>query len=826
MRIKEKTVLSVMPDSGRELHAELDVTDQSNFMHPAFKQAITEINSLVKQANQFVYKNDDDLYGYGGNVIAFCGGRGQGKTSVMLSFAKAMADGLKNFAFSSAYETDCNCDCDNRQKESCSFPCEFRDKRKSAPMRGLAFECEFKMVDPIDPAMLMKSGNAVNAVLAFIYKELEEMVRNGQISNLSERDKADLYLLFQSCTEWMRDSAKESNADELDMYLRFGDGFGIKRTLYDLIQLYLYRDGNAQYSQSGKDTRRDKFLVIQMDDTDLQLNNTFETIESIRRYLSLPNVIVLMAADMKQLRTLVTKHYYLQMKDAICAEICSKKDVQLMAAKYLDKFIPAHQAIYLPLIKDVIEEKGSVYIRFMGNDKDYELCEYVAQRIYERTGLIIRNKKKELHFIIPSTLRGLRHLLKLLNDMQDCGECPVVETSESYDEFRARAEWTRKRQTNILRFESYFLSDWWASKLTDDFSYQILNCINDSSKAYVLQNLFRAFFSKVNQIKRPGKIQEWNVNFTFPKLVEALEEYESIMVNLDAKHLVIAVKTYISIQLLKFRYREEIQSIYRWISAERMASSERAFIFQYDFAPETYNKGLFVEEANIEYSNSALAVYNKIEKYIYNYLDGVMRLECDKRRKLLSYMNVFARVLLLPRIRDSKAQRARAIPLQDYSNAVCCNLEVQDAIRERLECWLRYERTDAVYDALSITLPKEGTQEEFLGLFKKINDELRDAFPNVEIFGNKTSGISLLGLYNLYSHIIDDVNMSLRWGDDTKEVTRALEDYIRSRNYYRFTPNDSQNKKTVENAKQTQEVTEPSAVKQIKKESPKDDTPQ
>lgn len=770
---KEKTVLSVMPDSGRELHAELDVTDQSNFMHPAFRQAITELNSLVKQANQFMCKNDDDLYGYGGNVIAFCGGRGQGKTSVMLSFAKAMAGGLKDFAFSSAYETDCNCDCDNRQKEGCSFPCEFRDKRKSASMRGLAFGCEFKMVDPIDPAMLMKSGNAVNAVLAFIYKELEIMVRDGKISNLSERDKADLYLLFQSCTEWMRDSAKESNADELDVYLRFGDGFGIKKTLYDLIQLYLYQDGNARYSQSGKDTRRDKFLVIQMDDTDLQLNNTFETIESIRRYLSLPNVIVLMAADMKQLRTLVTKHYYLQMKDAINADICSKKDVQLMAAKYLDKFIPAHQAIYLPFLKDVIEVKGSVYIRFVGGDQEYELCKYVAEKIYERTGLLIRNENKEVHFIIPSTLRGLRHLLKLLNDMQDCGKCPKIETSISRNAFRERLEWTKTRQTNIVRFESYFLSDWWASKLTDDFSFEILNCINDSSKADVLQNIYHAFSVKNNQLKQQDNISALTANYTFPRLISILQEYEEKTISPEAKHLVVAVKTYISIQLLKFMYREEVKSIQEWLEGENTVKNEKMFVFNYDFALETYKNGLFTELSEDEGNDTC----QDEEDPINGFLAWVAATDYEDEEKLLAYMNAFVKVLSITKAKEGKEEKLYVVNSQDYANTVCCNLEAQDIIKESIMHWLKKYNRDEYEEFITKALNKNSgeqlnnneavTSESNIGqifieteetqkeaaipyeLFERIDKELAKEFTYVEHFNeSKTKYTSLIAIYN------------------------------------------------------------------------------
>ena len=640
-----RIVLDLISGNDRGLYDTQDIFDKNSFMHPAYRQAITELNGIVKQSVDWSEEmwGDADLYGYGSNIIAFCADRGQGKTSTMLSFGNALRNGLS----------------------------------ENEEISPLVANSSFFVMEPIDPSMLMKSGHAVEVVLAFLYKAIKEDLLKGKIQDMCEHDKVKLFADFQRCFRWIQNSNNDELLDEFETYLQIGDGFCVKKTIYDIIQKFLDFKSNdresCEISNIRKRTRKpnQRYLVIQLDDTDLQLNKTFEIIEEIRKYLSLPNVIVLMAADIGQLRKLVQKHYYLELKQAVEAGICAESDIRRMAAKYIDKFIPSHQIIQLPSLREVLETEGAIRLKKQGSEKIIDLQTYILECIYERTGLIFVKEPNAMHYIIPTTLRGLRQLLQLLEDLEECEALPEVSNSADSVYLVNRLEWTRKREANLAIFKSYFIGDWWASKLSTIDSAEVLTCLTGSSRADTVVYAYYKIAELYNQLNNESCIDK----YTFSQFMRVMDNYMKVATDASVKHLCFAVSTFFSMQFTKMLYVAQRHSIEEWLE-NKLAQRERMFIFDLSILQEIYKDGIFVNEScyndeSLYKSGFCMSVSDIINK------DGDDAL-------MLKWLNYYAKALFIPTNQYSKRDPMISVMIQDYAAMLCCNIEVLKKIKDFL----------------------------------------------------------------------------------------------------------------------------------------------
>ena len=635
---KQNVILELASGNNRGLYSVQDIFDDNCFMRPAYRQAITELNGIVSQALEWPQNeewDDTELYGYGSNIIAFCADRGQGKTSTMLSFGNALSQGLCGEGV--------------------------------AP---LVTGCSFSVMDPIDPSMLMKSGHAVEVVLAFLYKAIKEELLKGTINDLDDRAKAGLFSDFQKCFRWIQNSTRDELLDEFETYLQTGDGFSVKKAIYDIVQKYLdFKCARLSYSKSKFNRRQNKsFLVIQLDDTDLQLSKTFEIIEEIRKYLSLPNVIVLMAADIDQLRKLVLKHYYSEMKQALEANICSNEDIRRMAAKYIDKFIPSHQIIQLPSLSTVMETEGCIMLKRQGHGDLFDLQEKVLNLIYNRTGLVFAKPAQGMHQIIPSTLRGLRQLIQLLEDMEDCSSSPGISKSSDDAYFINRIRWTQIREANLTIFKNYFIGDWWASKLLDADSCEMLACLKASNQC----NFAKYAYNKLGDFIQQQKINKSDLEaFNFPTLMKAIDTYVANANNTAAERLKFAVNTFFSIQFNLVLCAEQRRSMEKWLQASS-AQREKMFVFDLSNLKTFFSLGIFEKE---DCCNDEEFYKNGFDV---NYDNFIVHIAAHKF--LPKWLNYFVKALWLPVRGHSKDDIMFGVLVQDYAALLCCNLDAIQSI--------------------------------------------------------------------------------------------------------------------------------------------------
>ena len=335
-----------------------------------------------------------DLARYPNNFIAFCAGRGQGKTSAMISFSKA----LQNLG---------------EGKKQKDFWKEGFDKNV------------FYVLDPIDPTMMSREDSILRIVISRMFEcyDREEQRRRNR-HNFSMENEPELLKEFRQCYRSLDVLQKGRDLqdcyDDLEYLAELGDSSHMKETFQRLVSRFL------DMLFQGQNGKSHQFLVIQIDDADLNASNAYRIVEELRKYCVVPNVIILMATDLEQLELTVEKHFIEELEmlckykkgDRTVLEHCHK-----MMERYLDKLIPGARQIHLPLIDHFIKEHENelelCYYDERGRSHSGDYQDVLMQMIYKKTGLVLMKPSDYLHNLLPKSMRELTHMLAFLSDLED-----------------------------------------------------------------------------------------------------------------------------------------------------------------------------------------------------------------------------------------------------------------------------------------------------------------------------------------------------------------------------------------------------------------------
>lgn len=716
-----KTANVVRIKAGQE-HQILDdqtITEQESLMYPAFSTAVDALSGIVRHSDDWKYaedergnsdntKNKDKFYGYSNNILAFCAPRGQGKTSAMLSFSNALQGKGDN-------------------------PYKKLDVIKE--------DHSFRCLSPIDPTMLSESESVIQLVLGILFSEISikwstaDNWRSAATQQESEKIQIleDIKSCYKSLQYINQQSSKENSPDDFEKMLATSDIFQLKKHIHDIIMYYfkLLR-WNAEHS----------FLVIQLDDTDMQMKNAYSILEEVRKYLAMPNVVVLMATYFEQLRILITQQYATQLKSY--SDLAKRNELtRRMAAKYLDKLIPASQTVHLPtmrLQRDT-EKKLMLVVERNGVDSEPdELENKMFSIIYEKTGLAFIRHNNYMHNLLPTTLRGLQHLFRLLDQMMIPPKPEAIEFGNYPEQKEKKKEYyIRMREhldgkyRNLLLFESYFLNDWCNSKITDE-DWKILEELDNTAS---IRRLHRAVDILTKKFKREESIcvscpqpiltllksEEKELLEVLQNISSGYKEFRRLSSDSDssndssyyiqlmlllaegakqciteADHLfVFAVETYFSIQFNKLAIVDQIASINDGL--EKLNISDASM-------KESDSTGL---------DNQLLYKFNGLINHLYDGHDKPQKTSDWKRVlnewlddfdklsgklhnnniKLTAILKSFLRLFDLSELKSqTNRPQVNSIMLQEYLVYFCCNLDVLAQVLKRSDAFISKGKTD------------------------------------------------------------------------------------------------------------------------------------
>ena len=334
------------------------------------------------------------------NLVAFCGDRGEGKTSCMLSVAHVLA----------GYDNIKDGDCASLDIE-----------------RAEIANAGFEVLDLIDPAFFDKEHNLIELLLGNLYSGYKRWQNEHKGQGLYEQTSkvTQLFQKVKSCLRYLGQS-------QLDLYDSLEDlealsaGVDLSQKMSQLMQSYLALIGK-------------KRLVILVDDVDLNMSRAYRMCEEVRKYLNNEHCIVLMSVKIEQLTEAVENATH---EDANYPD---SMDFSGMAAKYVAKLIPVSMRVEMPKAYDLCEYELNVYAK-RGGETVYHsnaVKEGVVRRIFETCRFLFYNSKGNVSPIVPNNLRSLSHLLGLLFEMKN------------FDNVDTEIQLMNKHQ-----FKTYFYKSW------------------------------------------------------------------------------------------------------------------------------------------------------------------------------------------------------------------------------------------------------------------------------------------------------------------------------------------------------------------------------
>lgn len=487
------------------------VNETSNFQQSIFRDQYAKSCQLFRQIydqEKFNRENHSPNESYQSNVIAFCGDRGEGKTSCMRSF--------------------------------CSLLENSEELRKFDEQTGSSkVDVNVKIFEAIDPAFFDQNHNLVELILGRMFGELKERVGGKDGSNNSlhydeKREERELLLrAFGSVKTSLAHLGKkrEDLYDSLEELDFLSAGLNLRSGIKELFERYL--------KYIGKD-----LLVIPIDDIDLNIIGGYEMVEQIRKYLSNVHCILLLAVKIDQLEDVIQTSIKKQFEEKGAS---SSSDIRLMAEKYVTKLIPYGNRINMPHVRDlsriplVICNSRAEEPQQKDNLKTVQ--EFVTQEIFKKTRYLFYNSTNAPSYVVPNNLRSLRMLLGMLDKMPD---------------FISNEEHKRNKEI----FKNYFFSAY-AQSLNDEHQRFVKELISLPGEVNINKYVVKQLSEYVNKDDKKTPllndiISEYSTaaNVSLGDVMFVIRHIERKNVDEEVRNLLFVIKSFYSMRL--YEYYDEI----------------------------------------------------------------------------------------------------------------------------------------------------------------------------------------------------------------------------------------------------------------------------
>ncbi len=379
---------------------------ETSVSYKAYKEAFYMVKEIVRHNEELSIakrnrekgtdlRNKEQIH----NIIFFTGNRGTGKSSVMLSFMEFLKDYYRNQRTQATFLRD--------------IP-EFDLGKQDVMFTGL---------DYIDASMLESKEDILGTVLSKMAKKWhdEEQYAYGESGIIQDLDydynKRKIQLQFNTVYECLKDlirSKEDIMKNDNDMFIETLEKLSFTGNLKQAFQELVIRYLNIMKypGTEGKINDDNHFLVIPIDDVDMDIEHSFSLLEQIRKYLMVPNVIVLLSADYEQLENICISHYtkqYHEVKDRLEMNGC----IGRLSREYLEKMVPIQRQIEMKSGQkwDFFERK-KLRICYFDEKENREqtfgensVKEIIREKFQELFAAEFGRNSKALFYLAPKTLR-------------------------------------------------------------------------------------------------------------------------------------------------------------------------------------------------------------------------------------------------------------------------------------------------------------------------------------------------------------------------------------------------------------------------------------
>lgn len=377
------------------------VVEKGGYDKSLFSQQYTTAFGILKRLIETHV--DDECYPGQGNarIIAFCGDRGAGKTSCMMSVRYAIEHhtepGIKAYLEK------------NGLKEE---------------------ELSFDILNPIDPSFFDKSHNILELVLGQMYLHFKERRKKQKDTNELNELKVGK---VRDCFDAVKRSLSLISGTPQQMFdkLEELENLSVSMSLYDKLKTLF----EAYLTFMGK-----KKIVITIDDMDFNAEGAYMMCKYLQMYLNQPSCVVLISLKISQLVSILGD-------DKNFKDVREDKRRSEMSSKYVQKLIPIANRVQMVDIWSISERLFTIE-KNGRQTRPERIKDGVVRMIFEKTRYLFYNTKGEVSPIIPHELRSFRQLLGLLSGM------------DYIDKYSTDPVVKAKNEDNKQQFKSYFYTEW------------------------------------------------------------------------------------------------------------------------------------------------------------------------------------------------------------------------------------------------------------------------------------------------------------------------------------------------------------------------------
>lgn len=418
---------------------------ERSFFKDIYQLAAKAVDDIITQTEKNTtgtdkndpFQNEKQDYN---NIIAFCGERGTGKSSAMISFAQSLL----------------------KLNESKDF---YTDKELITK--------NFHTIQVIDPSLFEEHENIFEVILAQLFSSFEkELNKKEKDSKLNaKRELLEQFEKVYENLQTIKKNGQKYDGEALETLNKLACGANLRQNFKELVKRYL--DFIV-----GKEEKNNAYLIIPIDDFDLNVNAAAEMAEQIRKYLMIPHVIVLMAVKIEQLADAKEQQVRKDFNILLKASPRNNDPIEI-ASKYLSKLIPENRRLNLPLVVDIkvplILKRADVYI-FDENEVKYiqnsflELC-------YTKYSILFAKPDYGIHPIIPNNLRDLKEWFIFLTKQKNSDK------------------------NRFSEFKDYFLSSFGKKRLMSE-QYKLLRKLAETNIDQLNMTIIREVVSYIKDDKR------------------------------------------------------------------------------------------------------------------------------------------------------------------------------------------------------------------------------------------------------------------------------------------------------------------------------------
>lgn len=306
------------------------------------------------------------------NILAFIGKRGSGKTTAMDEFCRI----LKSLDRAS--------ECDWWLKRTTD-----EDVYKVLCQSNF----KFHIMKPIDASLFGETEDLFEQIIVNLYRYFQKSDLDPNVM----AQYSDIIKCYYS-NKGNNDRDKGSSFSIANMMNFASDNHALQNKISKLID-NLLENRECRY----------EYIVISIDDIDLNLKHGYQMLEQIQKYFAYHKIIILISMDYDQMRLVCEEHFLKEFKniDATNGKKLREMYVRDLAKDIMLKLFHLSQRIYMPDLERILKNSSVDEIGTDERDKRCKIKYYIMKKIAARMNIYYDICGEKKHFVEPQTIREL-----------------------------------------------------------------------------------------------------------------------------------------------------------------------------------------------------------------------------------------------------------------------------------------------------------------------------------------------------------------------------------------------------------------------------------